>query len=154
MAEPKATTLFERVQRLPPTLRPIVIGPVILAYAILAKGGIILIPAFVIYVIAGGDAVSVLKQAGIVFGLALAGAVGGGLTYGLAGRHLKKIPAIGRPLAGIVAIAPYVASAVGIVLWEDSGNPFRPWGDEHWFMWTLLTLLFGVVIGLSWFEKE
>lgn len=79
----------------------------------------------------------------------------GGLAYSLVGRPLRRIPRVGRYLAGIVCVGAYMAP---LLLWGDKifgGDPpinFHQMSDV--VMCLAIIVLFGIVIGQSWFRPE
>ncbi|HEY8468157.1 MAG TPA: hypothetical protein VIL18_00875 [Longimicrobiales bacterium] len=94
-----------------------------------------------------------LRGAGL-FPFLLAASASGGFAYGLIGRPLRAF-AGGRYLAGMVTIAPYTAAVTAIVHCFEEGRPvFDPWTGIDWFLFGFGTVVFGAVIGHSWFAPD
>jgi hypothetical protein len=83
---------------------------------------------------------------------ALAGA-GGGLIYSFVGRPARRVPVVGPYLAGIVAVAGYMACILGII--ALAGEKVLEGGKvEGVVIFGLVTVLFGLIVGHMWFRPR
>ena len=137
--------LMDWLDALPEWLQPAMVGALALA-AMAAVRTVLLFPR----IVAQPDTVLVALAA---IGLsALAGAVAG-LSYTLLGRPLRKIPGIGRYLAGIVCAAVYLFPLGLLISYASRGETTGVFPDPV-FMVVLfgLSVFWGLIIGHWWFE--
>ena len=90
-------------------------------------------------------------------GVAVLAMVGGGLSglaYGLVGREVRTTMRGGYYLTGILTLAPYMFVLPYILRLVD-GAPFwrRPSGADLTIS-SIMTLVFGVVLGRAWFGPD
>ncbi len=93
-----------------------------------------------------------LMALGAVVLAAVAGA-GGGLVYAFVGRPARRVPVVGPYLAGVIAVAGYLACAAGLMA---LGGQAPGTGDlgATLFSYGFVSLLFGLVVGHTWFRPE
>lgn len=95
-----------------------------------------------------------LTALGIVLAASLAGA-GGGLVYSFIGRPARRVPVVGPFLAGIVAVAGYLACIIGIVRLAGakdilgSGN-----STTSIIAFCVGTVVFGLIVGYIAFRPK
>jgi hypothetical protein len=89
--------------------------------------------------------------------LAVVSAAGacGGLMYSLVGRPLRRIPRVGRYLAGIACVAGYLFPlALLFSHFADSGDDTFNLSDPVSLVVLLFcTVFFGLVMGHTWFRR-
>jgi hypothetical protein len=100
-----------------------------------------------------GDPRALLVAAGILI-LAMCGGAVGGLAYSLLGRPLRRVPGIGRYLAGLVSVAPYVALIIPGIRLKEGKSLWGPIGSAELFAFWVCTVLFGLTIGHVWFAPD
>jgi hypothetical protein len=152
---PSLQQTLTALERVPAWLRPAAYAPLLLLYIVMLRGGVVLFPILLVLLLVRGPAFlpEVEKGASIVV-YAVIAAIVSGLTYGIIGRPLRSIPLLGRYLAGVVATAPYVAGVAATLHWEESGSLLEPWDTGDWIIFAFTSLLFGFIIGHSWFAPE
>lgn len=84
--------------------------------------------------------------------LAALGGAAGGLVYSFIGRPARRVPVVGPYLAGIVAVAGYMASILGLIALGDGSSPVK--GGAMVFGFGVITILFGLVVGHSMFRPR
>ena len=133
--------------RLPKWAQPPVHGALFLLALIGLRGGLIGIPLLIVLVLVKSEHVSrdLLIGAGIL-AMALIGGAASGIAYSVAERWIRPIPVFGRSLAGIVAVAPYMAAVTLIVHSTESKHWNDPLGGFDAFVFVLCSVLFGLAI--------
>ena len=135
---------IERISRLPPWLRPTVIG----AFALLWIMGwrILFAIPFLLY-FAYRDGLAEGWQALAVLGLATAAGALGGTTFTLLRPILRHLGVVGAYLTGVGCVAVYLLFLT-ITLGPLTGEPsfdLRDRGTQ--FIWAFVTLVFGLLVG-------
>lgn len=85
----------------------------------------------------------------------IAGAAGG-LGYALVGAPLRRVPRVGRYLAGITILLFYLPAA-GLAIYfvdPESLKEFREDPVIALISFGIVTVFFGILIGRSWFSEE
>jgi len=67
------------------------------------------------------------------------------------GRPLRQRGAVGRYLAGVVTLAPYMFVLSYIIDFTKGVSLFRRPSTENVIISVLMALFFGIVMGRSWF---
>lgn len=144
--------IAKRVEALPPSIRPAAYGPFILISMMIQRGAAILVPVLIVLTFLRSPApVRTLAQVGGVVLFALLGSAVSGLAYGFIGRPLRAAFPAGRYLAGIVTIVPYMI-VVTIIVQLTTKDPLPL--KAALFVGAALSVLFGLVIGHSWFAPH
>jgi hypothetical protein len=141
---------FARIDGLPAWLQPAVIGALLLFAMVGVR---------VLFQITLLFAHPELVVAGMYAALLAAGAGAcGGFAYSLIGRRLLAVPRVGRYLTGIVCVAAYLFPLILLLprIQPDLSATDRQALDLHdpiarW-VWLFCTLLFGFVVGRTWFD--
>ena len=81
----------------------------------------------------------------------VAGAAGG-LGYSLLGAPLRRVPRIGRDLAGVVTIGSYVG-AIAVAASFTDAPMLVPDDRGTWAVAGLVVLFFGIVVGRMWLDE-
>jgi hypothetical protein len=133
------------VEELPAWARLPVYGALFLGALIGLHGGLIGIPLAVIIILLKSQHVArdLLGGAAIVI-VAVIGGAASGTAYAVAQRWVAPIPRVGRSLAGIVTVAPYMLVASGIVHATQSAHWYDPPGAADVFAFALGTIVFGL----------
>jgi len=84
--------------------------------------------------------------------LAALGGAAGGLVYSFIGRPARRVPVVGPYLAGIVAVAGYMASILGLIALAGGSSGMKFDRDAMVFAFGITTILFGLVVGHSMFR--
>jgi hypothetical protein len=143
------------VESLSDTVRPAVYGALIIVMFMMMRGAWIIAPIAIVYVLAtshtpGAD----LVRGASIVGLAMLAGGLSGLAYGLIGRHLRNAFPGGQYATGIVTIAPYMCLLTIIVRMADGKRVWAPLTTEDLVIAGLMTVVFGIVMGHSWFAPE
>jgi hypothetical protein len=142
--------MLDWVEQQPDWLRPVIYGPILLAYGILLKGGIVLIPLAIYFAFAGAG--GAVLEATFLLGFLFASAAIAGLVYSIVGRPLRAVPGVGRYAAGVVTLVPYMAAGGALINVSDGGRLLDPWTDSLLVASIFCCVLFGFVIGHFWFD--
>ena len=150
-----AQALANWIDRLPDTIRPAAYGALFVVLMMLMKGAWLVAPIAIIYV----SFTSPHPLADIAFGarvvlLVMFGGAASGLAYGLVGRHLRAAFPGGRYATGIVTIAPYMLVLVYIIRFVDHKPFWAPLSGEDIGIASFMSLLFGTVMGHTWFAQR
>ena len=135
--------LFDIAILLPGWLQPALLGAV-------AVGGIVslrllwVLPALFIEPV-------VVWEAFVVVMVGAAGGAMGGLAYSLLGRPLLKVPRAGPYLTGIVLVGGYMGVLSFLIPYVDPDAPSLLGSRTGIFSLVFCVLVFGIVIGRSWF---
>ena len=145
--------VMDRVERLPEWVRPVCYGPLLVLLWMGLKGALVLVPIAVLIVLfSSSDPGSELASGALVVGVALAASAAGGLAYSFLGRPLRRVPVLGRFLAGTVIVFPYLVP-MWYVIRHLEGEPFvLLLAPVEWLLITGLSILFGFVLGASLFD--
>lgn len=147
--------LLARIAALPPTIRPVAYGVLLVNVYMLWRGGLFVLPvALIVLLVAtphGWVAVLTFLEA---MGMAMAGGALSGLGYGLVGRHIRNAFPGGRYVAGVLTIAPYMFVLIYIERVFDHVSFMQPYDPDNLVVIGGLTVLFGCVIGHSWFAPR
>jgi hypothetical protein len=143
------------VDGLPDTVRPAVFGALIIVMFMMVRGAWLVAPIAIVYVLAtsptpGAD---LARGSEVVLLAMFAGGVSG-LVYGLLGRHLQKAFPGGRYVTGIVTIAPYMFLLPFVSRLIDHERFWSTLTTEDLVIAGLMTLIFGLVMGHSWFGPD
>ena len=143
------------IDSLSDTVRPAAYGALIIVMFMMMRGAWIVAPIAVVYVLAtshtpGAD---LARGAGVV-GLAMLAGGLSGLAYGLLGRHLRTAFPGGRYVTGVVTIAPYMFSLTFIIRLAHAKRVWDPLTTEDLVITGLMTVVFGLVMGHSWFAAD
>ena len=143
------------VDGLPDTVRPAVFGALLIAMFMMMRGAWLVAPIVIVYVLAtsptpGADLV---RGTEVVLLAMFAGGMSG-LAYGLLGRHLQRAFPGGRYATGLVTIAPYMFLLPYVVRLIDRKRFWSALSTEDLVIASLMTVMFGLVIGHSWFDPE
>jgi hypothetical protein len=133
--------LFRIIARMPAWLRPAVAGALVVL--VLTAGRVLLaLPTFIHRREALSDALKLAVAAPAL------GAVAG-LAYSFVGRPLRRVPAIGPYLAGLVTVGAYLGAMAGLAI---------AWGEEadeaFWVAFGVCAVIFGLVLGHQLFREE
>lgn len=143
------------VDALPPTLRPAAHGALLIVMFMLMRGAWLVAPLAIVAVLfTSRTPFATLGRGAMALLLALAGGALSGLSYGLAGRHIRRAFPGGRFLTGIVTIAPYMFVLVYIIRVADRKPVLAPWATQDFIVALVMTLIFGVAMGATWFGPE
>ena len=140
---------------MPEFVRPIVYGAFLVLFAMSLRGALFVVPIVVIYVLATSHTpFADLMLGATVFGLAVVGGAFAGLSYSALGRHVRRLGRLGRYLAGITTIAPYMLVLLFIIRVADHKTLYAPLVEEDWVIFAFMSVFFGIVIGASWFREK
>ncbi len=150
-------TIAARIEGLPEWLRPAAYGAGLVVVLTLSRAGLIVGPVLVAYLLLKSRSPwADLRVGATVLFLAIAGGALGGLAYGAVGRRVRNAFPGGRYLAGIVSVWPYtlvLSYLRGIV--DDVPKPLWRWLTvEEFAISTFVGVLFGLVVGHSWFAPD
>jgi len=135
--------LGDAVDRLPPWARPAIWGALVV-------GGMTALRMLAAVRSLVQDPSRGLLMLGILAAAMAAGALGG-LVYSFAGRPLRRVPRVGRYLAGIVTVAGYMGAIVlGAAL---AGQPIMNDG-AGFTAFVVVTTLFGIAVGHFFFRTD
>lgn len=147
--------LAARVGQLPEFVRPIVYGALIVLFAMSLRGALFVVPIAVIYVLATSHTPLADLTLGVsVAVLAVVGGAFAGLSYSALGRHVRRLGRLGRYLAGITTIAPYILVLLLTIRVADHKALYAPFVEEDWVIFASMSVFFGIVIGASWFREK
>jgi hypothetical protein len=93
----------------------------------------------------------IVREALVVVMIGAAGGAAAGLVYSLIGRPLLKVTAVGPYLTGIVTVAGYMGALALLVPYVDPEAPRFFGSCLGLFSYLFCVLLFGMVMGRSWF---
>ena len=143
------------IDGLPPAIRPAVYGALLIVLFMMMRGAWFVVPIALVYVFVTSAHPwrDVGTGAGIV-ALAMLGGALSGLAYGLVGRHLKQAFPGGRYLTGILTVAPYMVLLAFIIRLGDGEPLWRPLATKDFIISGFMTLLFGAVLGHTWFAPD
>lgn len=134
------------VEGLSPWARPPVYGALFLA-ALIGVRGAIGIPVVVIILVLTSEHVTRDLLAGTaIIGAAILGGALSGAAYAVAQRWIAPLPGVGRSLAGMVTVAPYMLVVSGIVHVTQSEHWHDPIGGADVFAFVLCTIIFGLAL--------
>lgn len=136
-------SVFALFERLPAGLRPAAIGAAALA-AIVSLRLVFAVPAII------RSQVSVVEPLLAILAAAAAGA-SGGLAFTLVRPTLRKLGRVGDYLTGIVCVGSYLAALILVSPWAFGKQMLD--GPAGWYAFGATTLLFGLVVGHTWFES-
>ena len=140
------------VEDLPDTIRPAVYGALFIVLFMLMKGAWIIAPIAIIYVLVTSDTPTAdIAFGALVVAFAMFGGGLSGLAYGVLGRHLRTAIPGGHYLTGIVTIAPYMFVLPFLLRLVEHEPVLKPLTSEDIWIAAVMTLLFGGVMGHSWF---
>jgi hypothetical protein len=118
----------------------------------LMRGAWIIAPIAIIYVLVTSDKPAADLAFGVLItALAILGGGLSGLSYGLLGRHLRTAIPGGHYLTGMVTVTPYMFVLPFLLRLVEHKPVLRPLTGEEVGMSLVLSLLFGAVLGHSWF---
>ncbi len=140
--------LAERIEALPDSTRPIVYGA---AVVLLWRGGFIFLPLIAVFVLfTSHTPLADLATGATGVGLLILGGALGGASYSLIGRHLLQWGRVGRYVAGITTVMPYLGMVMVVdrVLKLTPNN--GPIADDLAFV-AGMSVLFGIMMGEIWF---
>ena len=145
------------IESLPEWLRPAAYGAGLVVFMTLSRAGLVVGPVLVAIVLLTSDTpLADLRVGATVLFLALSGGALGGLAYGVLGRRLRYAFPGGRYLAGIVSVWPYtlvLSYLIGLI--DDVPKPLWRWlTAAELTISTFLGVLFGLVVGHSWFAPD
>jgi zinc transporter ZupT len=121
----------------------------------LMRGAWLVGPVAIVYVfLTSNTPWADLMRGAAVVGLVMVGGGVSGLVYGVVGRHLRTAFPGGRILAGIVTIAPYTMLLPLIERFIDRKALFSPLTKLDLGVIAGMALVFGSLIGYSWFAPE
>lgn len=145
-------SLQSRVEDLPDTIRPAVYGALFIVLFMLMRGAWIVAPIAIVYVLVSSDKPAAdLTFGALVVAFAMFGGGLSGLSYGLLGRHLRTAVPGGHYLTGVVTISPYMFVLPFILRLIEHEPILRPLTGEDVGIAVVMSLLFGGVMGHSWF---
>jgi hypothetical protein len=127
----------------PEWIRPAFYGAAILAVMTSMRAAIMLLVA------ARDPRVLVTALGAIV--LASAAGAGGGLVYSFLGKPARRVPVVGPYLAGIIAVAGYVACGVALLALSGEWDGRGGWTGAL-AAFGFVSTLFGVIVGHAWFR--
>ncbi len=143
------------IDSLSPTLRPAAYGALAIVLFMLMHGAWIVAPILVVYVLLTSHTRLATLGLGLsVIGLAMAGGALSGLAYGVLGRHIQRAFRGAWYLTGIVTIAPYMFLLPFISRIADHKPFFARLSGEDVGIAIGMALLFGAVMGASWFAPD
>lgn len=139
--------ILSAFERLPRWLQPAITGAVILFVVVLVYT-VLALPRILLF-----NSVDLRQWLVVLVSAMGAGAVGG-FAYSFVGKPLLRVPVVGRYLAGIVCTA---ASLTPLLLFSDrlfGGDKLLTFSKaSDVVIWACCVLLFGIVMGLRWFES-
>jgi hypothetical protein len=139
---------------LPEFVRPIVYGALLVVFLMSLRGALLVVPTVVLYVLTTSHTpLADLTLGASIVGLAVVGGAFAGLSYSSLGRPLRRLGRLGRYLAGITTIAPYVLVLLFTIHVADHKPLFAPFVEEDWVIFACMSVFFGIVIGASWFRR-
>jgi hypothetical protein len=116
------------------------------------RGAFFIIPIGIVYVfITSQTPIADMGKGVAIVGLAMFGGVLGGLAYSTIGRGLIRRGPVGRYLAGIVTLAPYMFVLSYIIGFTKGQSLFRRPSTEDLIITGVMAVGFGIVMGRSWF---
>jgi hypothetical protein len=143
------------IDSLPDTLRPAAYGALFIVLFMLMRGAWLVAPLAIIYVfVTSATPLLDIARGASVVGLAMVGGALSGLAYGLVGRHLRTAMPGGRYLTGIITIAPYMFLLTVIIRLADGKPLWQPLAASDIWVSVGMSLLFGTVMGHTWFARE
>ena len=139
--------LIDRIEEAPDWLRPGLYGANMVAFFMVRRGGMIVLPILFIY-LAIARPQDLPTAGGVILG-ALAAGFAGGLFYGLVGLLVGSLGRTGKVLQFIAGTWVYCVVLVFVIipLFEPS-SPTSLSSGENWAIATGMGLVFGTVIGL------
>ena len=143
--------LTDRIDALPDSTRPIAYGAALL---VLMIGGrrIIVLPLFAFYLVFKSHSVLAdLETFAIAICLAILGGALSGLSYSLLGRHVVNRGSLGRYVAGITTVFPYMVMVDVIDRVAKLSSDIGPLGMFDVYLVAGLSVLFGVPLFTLWF---
>jgi drug/metabolite transporter (DMT)-like permease len=116
------------------------------------RGAVFILPIALIYVfVTSQTPVADIAKGVIVIALAMLGGSLSGLAYTLAGRRVLRLGVMGKYLAGVITLAPYMFILIYIIGFTKGERLLRAPSAEDLFIASFMALVFGVVMGRSWF---
>lgn len=151
----RTARLAARIDALPPTIRPAVFGALLIVFFAMSRGALLILPIALIYVLSTGTHPWASIMSGLGIGLlAMAGGAVSGLAYGVIGRRVRTAVRGGCYVSGIVTLAPYMFVLPFIVRLSEGEPLWHRLSGSELAMSGGLTLLFGLVLGRSWFGAD
>lgn len=149
------TRLGEWVDGLPDTIRPAVFGALIIVMFMMVRGAWLVAPIAIVYVLATSPtpAADLTRGIEVVLFAMFAGGMSG-LAYGLLGRHLQRAFPGGHYVTGIVTIAPYMFLLPLVIRLIDRKPVWTALSTEDLVISSSMTVMFGLVMGHSWFGPD
>ena len=147
--------LQARIDRFPRVTRSMAYGAFILWLVIAFRGGPVLIPLLLLLLLITSDtALTDIVFIAAAFAMATIGGALAGLAYEVLGRPLRRIPAIGPYVAGVVTVIPY-AAAVVLIVRAKRGDPILAPPDFPAVLSVgIAALLFGPLLGYFLFQED
>jgi hypothetical protein len=143
------------IDSLSPTLRPAAYGALVIVLFMLMRGAWIVAPILVLFVLLTSHTpVATLGLGLAVIALAMVGGALSGLAYGVLGRHVQRAFRGAWYLTGVVTIAPYMFVLPYILRIADHKPFFTRLSGEDVAIAVAMALLFGLVMGATWFAPE
>ncbi len=144
--------LADQIDSLPEFWRPVAYGASFVLLWMGMRGAMFLVPIALIYVLFTSQTpLADITKGVIVVALAMLGGALSGFAYSLFGRRLRTIPRIGKYLAGMVTLAPYMMVLNYIIVFTKGQTLTDLPSRGYLVVTTLMTVFFGIVMGNSWF---
>jgi len=143
--------ISKRIAALPNWLQPAAVGAVLLFGAV-APGMLAAVPFLFLFRVDFTISAYLVLASESALAAVSSGAIGG-LAYSLIGRPLRRVPVVGRYLAGIVCVAAYLAPLMlcaGRLWGDDAEVDFHE--TSQVVIWLGVVLIYGVIMGHTWFK--
>jgi hypothetical protein len=117
--------------------------------------GALIIPVGVIVLFATSETpLADLGNFAIVVAFAVVGGALSGLAYSVLGRQVLKLKGIGRHLAGIITLAPYMFVMVHVIGFTYGERFLRRPSITDLVTGSIMAIVFGIALGFSWFRTQ
>jgi hypothetical protein len=114
-----------QIDALPEFWRPVAYGACLLLIWMGMRGALIIPVAVIVLFATSETPLADLGTFAVVVAFAIVGGALSGLAYSVLGRHVLKLKGIGRYLAGIITLAPYMFVMVHVIGFTDGEHFLR-----------------------------
>ena len=144
-----------QIEGLPEFWRPVAYGASLLIIWMGRRVPLILIPVVVIAIFAMSQApLTDMRNLVVVVAFAIIGGALSGLAYSVVGRYALKLKVIGRYVAGIITLAPYMFTLVYIIGFTDGERFLRRPSTLDLITTSIMATVFGIAMGFGWFRNK